>query len=297
MALADLRSSIWSARFKNRLDAATIWPGLCNRNYEGEIRAGHTTVKIPTYTGAVTVKDYTANQDIAATQLANATSEDFTITQQRYFNIEVDDIQELQSRPDLLDAHLQEAAVTMAADINSYVFGKFNAVAPGNSRTTAIANLKGGTEPLRTAAAKAIIEGLSDMKLQMFENNFIQVNQPWVVMSPVLYTLVEKYITVNTSVDYGGATGAALTAGFAGNLVGFNIIVDNNIAERAGVFKCIVGTNQATTYAEQLVEIVPYRPERRFSDAVKALYVYDAAVVDPRYIYNFNVTYAANAAS
>lgn len=40
-------------------------------------------------------------------------------------------------------------------------------------------------------------------------------------------------------------------------------------------------TKRAIAFAEQLSEIEAYRPEKRFSDAVKGLHLYGAKVVYP----------------
>lgn len=41
------------------------------------------------------------------------------------------------------------------------------------------------------------------------------------------------------------------------------------------------GSSIATSYAQQLLEVLPYRPEKRFADAVKGLHVYGSRVVRP----------------
>jgi hypothetical protein len=41
------------------------------------------------------------------------------------------------------------------------------------------------------------------------------------------------------------------------------------------------GTGQAISLATQILEVTPYKPEKRFGDAVKGLEVYGAKVVRP----------------
>ncbi len=43
----------------------------------------------------------------------------------------------------------------------------------------------------------------------------------------------------------------------------------------------MAGYEQTISYAEQIVKVEAYRPEKRFSDAVKGLHVYGAKVVRP----------------
>jgi len=296
-ALSSIVPEIWAARFLSFLDKNNIYKALANRNYEGEIRAAGDTVKIPTFTGAVTVRDYVVNTDIASPEIAAATTQDFVITQQKYFNIYVDDIDRVQSRPALMDEYIRRGAVGIAETMNTYVGEKFYNATPVAARQTSVgssaAKLMGGTAALRTTAAQDIIRALSTLKKQITNNNLRE--QTWLVIHPDLHEAIEQYLSVNTSLDYGGQTSNVLSAGFAGNLVGFNVIVDPNIPIGTGGnedrYRCIAGTNAAVTYADQIAQVIPYRPEARFGDAVKALYVYDAALVDAKYLYHFDVWY------
>jgi len=296
-AYSNVIPQIWAARFQAKLDALNIWGGLTNRNYEGEIRNAGDTVKIPDFTGAVTVKDYTTNTDIDSPETASTSTIDFTIDQAKYFNIYVDDIDRVQARPNLMDAFMDRASVKVAETVNSFIYSKFTGAPDVAARITTVgtsaAKLGGGDATKRTAAAQDIIRALSTLKKQKFNNNLRR--DTWLVISPDIHEVIEQYLSVNTSLDYGGQTANVLAAGFAGNLLGFNIFVDTNITANADDrYRCFVGTNDAVTFASQITEIIPYRPERRFGDAVKGLYVYDAALVDAKFLYMFDIYYDIN---
>ena len=49
-------------------------------------------------------------------------------------------------------------------------------------------------------------------------------------------------------------------------------------------------TTRAVAFAEQISEIVAYRPENRFADAIKGLYTYGAKVIYPNEIVNVKIT-------
>ena len=51
---------------------------------------------------------------------------------------------------------------------------------------------------------------------------------------------------------------------------------------------------EAITFAGQIVEMVPYRPQARFGDAVKMLYVFDALLADPRFLYHVDFFFDAD---
>ena len=73
--------------------------------------------------------------------------------------------------------------------------------------------------------------------------------------------------------------------GCLGSIGGCKVYVSPNIATKVegGVtyHKCLVRTKRAIAFAEQLSEIEAYRPELRFADAVKGLYLFGAKVVYP----------------
>ena len=69
---------------------------------------------------------------------------------------------------------------------------------------------------------------------------------------------------------------------------GFAVNISNNVPATTttseGVttvskYKILAGTRAATSYAEQILKTEAYRPEKRFSDAIKGLHVYGAKVV------------------
>ena len=62
-------------------------------------------------------------------------------------------------------------------------------------------------------------------------------------------------------------------------VAGFQVSLSNNVPNTTGTkYKIIAGTNRAASFAEQILKTEAYRPEKRFSDAVKGLHVYGAKV-------------------
>ena len=57
MSVANFIPEIWSARVLHNFRKTYVFRGLCNTDYEGEIKGAGDTVRINT-PGAVTVSDY-----------------------------------------------------------------------------------------------------------------------------------------------------------------------------------------------------------------------------------------------
>ena len=98
-------------------------------------------------------------------------------------------------------------------------------------------------------------------------------------VSPEVATILMK-----EKADYVSFNNDILENGYIGSIAGCNVFVTNSIYKEGSTVvchKCLVRTKRAIAFAEQLSEIIAYRPEKRFADAVKGLHLYGAKVVYP----------------
>lgn len=63
MAITNFIPEVWSAAILEALRAKLVFPSLCNRDYEGDIREAGDTVHITGYND-VTVREYVRGQPI-----------------------------------------------------------------------------------------------------------------------------------------------------------------------------------------------------------------------------------------
>lgn len=72
------------------------------------------------------------------------------------------------------------------------------------------------------------------------------------------------------------------------------IKLSNNVkkTDDGGTDNIMIRTQRAVAFAKPLTHTEPYRPEKKFADAVKGFILFDAKVVRPKEIYNINVKYA-----
>ena len=289
MALSDFIPEIWSARFTSLLYAARVYGAGTNREYQGEISAAGDTVKIPTATTSVTVADYAKNTDIAAAGNMNGTTEDLDINQQKYFHLYLDDIQRVQQVPDLMDASLRIAAEQVAQVQDSFLQGIY-AGAYSSSRRINLASAANAT-------AQTKIEAFLALK-RLMTRAFIPLNGRWIVVPPEFIEEMEKHFITQG----GSAAGvfAPVTAdsvvrnGFSGMLAGFELRVTTKIPTSGSgsnqKWRCIAGQGtEAVTMAEQITSLEAYRPELRFGEAVKALYVYGARAVHSNRVFTLEL--------
>ena len=89
MPLSNFILAIWSANILSNLDKTVVYaqPGMVNRDYEGEIRAGGDRVKINSI-GRVAISDYTKNSHLPAPEVLTDAQRELIINQQKAFNFQ-----------------------------------------------------------------------------------------------------------------------------------------------------------------------------------------------------------------
>ena len=122
MAVTTFISELWSARLLNALEKTHVASNLVNRDYEGDIKKQGDTVHINSI-GEVTVSDYTRNSDITAPQTLSTTDQTLTITQAKYFNFQIDDVDAAQAAGDIMDKAMQRSAYALNDAADSYILG------------------------------------------------------------------------------------------------------------------------------------------------------------------------------
>lgn len=272
MSVTNFIPTIWSARLLSHLDKKHVYGALMNRDYEGEIKNFGDTVKI-NQIGDVTIKDYTKNKDIEAPEELTGTQLMLTIDQAKYFNFGVDDVDNAQTNPKLMDKAMQRAGYGMN-DVTDRFAANLLYV------NAAASNMLGtDTSPIVPTADDAY-DALVDLATLLTEAD-VPMDGRWAVI-PAWYHgfLLKDKRFVGNGTDYNKAV---LEGGEIGVAAGMRIWLSNNTPNTSGSkYKIIAGTNEAGSYAEQILQTEAYRPEKRFSDAVKGLHVYGAKILQPK---------------
>lgn len=270
MAFATFIPTIWSARLLAHLDKAHVYANLVNRDYEGEIKNFGDKVKI-NQIGDITIKNYTKNTDIAAPEAVDGSGQELEIDQAKYFNFAVDDVDNAQSNPKVMDDAMQRAAYGMNDVTDGFLAGLMAVGAINNG-----SNLGDDTTPLVPTADTAY-DMLVDLATDLTEKNVPMAGRFVVVPAFFHGLLLKDKRFVGNGTDYNKAL---IEGGEVGVAAGFAVNISNNVPNTTGTkYKIVAGTRAATSYAEQILKTEAYRPEKRFSDAIKGLHVYGAKVV------------------
>ena len=269
MSVANFIPTIWSARLLAHLDKKHVYAALVNRDYEGEIKNYGDTVKI-NQIGDVTIKDYQKGQDIADPDDLDGDQTILTIDQAKYFNFAIEDVDAAQVNPKLMDKAMQRAAYGMNDVTDKYLANLMYLGAQNNGD-----NLGTDEAPL-VPTKETAYDMLVDLGTDLTEKN-VPTEGRWAVVPAWFHGLLLKDNRfVGNGTDYNKAL---IEGGEVGVAAGFRIWLSNNVPNTSGAkYKIIAGTNDAATFAEQIIKTEAYRPEKRFSDAVKGLHVYGAKV-------------------
>ncbi|MCQ4952116.1 P22 phage major capsid protein family protein [Holdemania filiformis] len=274
MSIQNFIPTIWSARLLNHLDKSHVYLNLLNRDYEGEIKNFGDTVKI-NQVGDVSIKNYIKGTDIDAPEDITGEQQELKIDQAKYFNFAVDDVDNAQTNPKLMDKAMQRAAYAMNDVVDAFAA---NLLAINVHADNAIGTNEAPIVPTKADAYDYLV----DLNTKLTEANVAKMGR-WVVI-PAFYhgLLLKDDRFVGNGTDYNQAI---LEGGEVGKAAGFTVYVSNNVPNTEGTkYKVIAGTTEAGSYAEQILNTEAYRPEKRFSDAVKGLHTYGAKVLQSKCI-------------
>ncbi|MBV9215918.1 MAG: P22 coat protein - protein 5 domain protein [Acidobacteria bacterium] len=269
----DFIPTVWAARLLVALEGSLVYgqTNVCNRDYEGEIRAQGNTVKIGSISD-VTIGDYVKDTDIDEAAILTDTDQSLNIDNAKYFHFYVDSIDRAQQNVKTLDTAMRRSAWKLREAADTYLATTMDLAIPSGNKIGSIGTPK---VPTKDDAYEYLVDlgVLLDEKDTPIEGRFVIV-PAWF---HGLLLKDERFIKV-------GSVGSdrRLANGQVGEAAGFTILKSNNVPNTTGAkYKILAGHSIATTYAEQIVDLQTYQPEKRFGDAVKGLHVYGAKVVRP----------------
>lgn len=277
MAITTFIPELWNARLLYALENAHVATNLVNRDYEGEIENQGDTVHINSI-GAVNVKDYTKNTNIADPEVLTTSDQTLVIDQAKYFNFQVDDVDRVQAAGNLIDTAMGRAAYSLADISDAFLLKTIaNGVATGNKI--------GAKTDLVALTAANVYENIVKLRTKLDKAN-VPTQGRSLVVPPEVYALLLND-TTHFSLAMDATKNDVVINGLVGRIAGFDVYMSNNCVAGAdggsgsdAYFVITAQVPTATTYAEQIIKTEAYRMEKRFADAVKGLHVYGAKVTD-----------------
>jgi len=294
VALNNFIAQLWSNTILAALQKNLVYGARFNTNYEGEIKALGDTVKINAI-GDITISNYTKNTSIGSPQQLTDAQTMLTISQAKYFNFAIDDIDQMQARPMAMAEALRWAGYKFSDAMDQY-YASFYTDAPS-------ANLIGSsssfvTPVVGTAANAGAGTTTYDYLVQLGQlltQSLTPKTGRWAIVPPWVSTLLMQDVRFT---GFGTPNSRATISGndidgsgdetLIGRIRGMDIYESVNAPHLGGTAGAaasqdvvFAGHSMALTKAETLNKTEAYRPPDQFSDAVKGLCLYGAKTVRP----------------
>ena len=260
MAIASFIPQVWSARLNQNLQKALVFGSLCNRNYEGEISQWGDTVHI-NMLNDITVKPYTPGTDLADPEQLSGEDTVLKIDHGAYYHFYLNDVDAAQTRSDVMDIAMRNAAHQLAVDAEEYILSVIREEAGIKPTLSIPSEAEGGLYSL-----------LLEMKGVMDANNVPRFDRK-LILAPELESALlmdNRFITGSSEAARQLADGAIARA------LGFDIYISTCLES-----EFVIMIPDAVTFANQITKVEAYRPEKGFFDGVKGLCLSGAKVTMP----------------
>lgn len=276
MAYQNFIPTVWAAQINRELERLQVFAEDCNRQYEGDVSKMGDSVRIlgvgkPKIT-ETTDKNITLSdaEDVADTSVT------MNINHIAYFNYKVDDIDKRQMKPDgVMQALSSETSEGLANVMDKYIANFANDKAAKLLDTAAVQITKDNVLNVIDNGLKAL-----------YKNDVSMQTKVTLTVSPDFYMILKQaYVALDTD------NSNMLKNGRVGMYGNVHVKMSNNCYESGGNQKLMLRTDRAVAFVNPMTHTEAYRPEKKFSDAVKGFILYDSKIVRPKELVVLNVKY------
>lgn len=273
MSYANFVPKIWAKAIERELERKLVFAEDCNRQYEGDVKQMGDTVKILGVGKPTISKQKGGSIILPDAENVEDTSVEMQINTVAYFNFLVDDIDKRQAVGGLMDALNTEATQELASEMDKDIA----ALAGTRDAKKLYSDYK--------AVNADNVLGTLDLALQMLQENDVPADEKIVATVPPWF--LTHLRTAYTKLDTDNSD--LLKNGKVGRYNNILIKMSNNVYSTASGSNIMVRTERAVAFANPLTHTEPYRPEKRFSDAVKGYVLYGTKIVRPKELMILNV--------
>lgn len=267
MALQNFITTVLAANVMQSLRKAHVFASVANQEYNGVLRNLGDKVKVNQISD-ITINSYSKDANITIQDLDDAALE-LIADQSKYFAFKSNDVEAVQSKASVMQSSADQAAYGLADAVDTYFAGLY--------ASAGLTSYSTGTTPWDVTSAN-VEDVLLDVKEKMArvpkQGRFI-ICPEWFHNKLILAGLTTKQ-----------DNNAIFTNGLVDRVMGFDILVSENVsANNTSTWdqtRIIAGVRgQSLSFAEAIAKVEAFRPENRFEDAVKGLYVFGGKVMRP----------------
>lgn len=287
--------TLWSGKLAEKFYAASTYADCANTDWEGDIKnMGDTVVinVIPT----ITVSAYTVGETLSY-EVPTGSTIDLLINQGFYFAVQVSDVLEYQSKPNLMDMFTNDAAMQMKIKTDAEAWlGTFNQGDAANYGATAgvisaAYNLGTDTAPVVLSSTN-VLQTINAMGSVLDEQNVPETDR-WLVITPY-----DRQVLMSSPLAQAQFMGDAKSIqrnGLIGQIDRFTVYVSNltpigkagytwgassSTVETGAVKRhaMIAGHKSALSFASQINKVENLPNPNDFGQLVRGLNVYGRTV-------------------
>lgn len=301
---------IWTAQLLSDLEENLILGSaqVTNRNFEGEFRREGDVVRIPHFVDTVQDKGIVKAYDSVGTpDHASLEWIEMRVAKGSSFHIEIDALHQLQTKSgidlmsNLVAQRARKLAITLdelvALTLLAAVSGKdLNGTEDRNATVSGLSNLHGQIDEITGANFDASRDlSVYDFVVAMLENLDIKSapQDRFLFISPKMRSALLRDPKFIDASHYGGS--AVIPSGAIGTILGVPVQVANTLGSHArpnnkliktgntkfAPVDLFMGSTAATSLVIPFAEMAAYKPEAKFTDAIKSRVIYDAKVIRP----------------
>ena len=249
MAVTNFIQTIWSKKIQDDLELKCKLVDNCLRTYEGDCKYAK-SVKI-LGVGEPTIRKYTGAA-ITVDKMSDR-GQELIIDQANYFAFHVDDVDQAQSVPGLMEEYQRKSVHGLAVERDTYVA---ELIAAATNKTTVTLTEEG--------LKKGIDEAIVALRMRNFDEDGV------IEISPAAYNLFKNHlITLSTN------NPELIKKGVVGMYDNFEVIMSNNLKTPGDV-----RGKKAIAFAGQINEVEALRDQTVFADLVRGLDTFGAKVID-----------------
>lgn len=291
---------IWSGKLQVKFYSSTVLSEITNNDWEGEIKDQGDKVEIRTIP-SITISSYSKGQTLSSQVPTNSVIE-LNIDQGKYFQVVVDDVDEVQADLKLMDIFTNDAAQQMKISVDTDVLaGVKNAAAAANQGASAgvlsaninlgDGNATGGLTGVQLSKT-TVINKIVEMGQVLDEQNVPETGR-WMVIPAWMAAMIKQSDLKDASIT--GDNQTPLRNGRLGTIDRFTLYVSNLLPTATGAARMAgdggagtvkgtyvyAGTRDAITFASQITKVETLRSQSTFGNIVRGLNVFGYKVIKP----------------
>jgi len=284
---------IWSGKLQVKFYQTTVLAEITNNDWEGEIKDQGDKVEIRTVP-TITINNYTKGQTLSSQVPTNDVIE-LNIDKGKYFQVVVDDVDDVQSDLKLMDIFTNDASQQMKIAIDTDVLAGLVAGAATKNKGATAGQISGdinlGNQAAATPASvqvtkSNVIDKIIDMGQCLDEQNAPEDGR-WMLIPAWMGSLIKTSDLKDASIT--GDSVTPLRNGRLGMIDRFTLYVSNLLPTTTGAtdgsatglkgYSVFAGTRDAITFASQITKMESLRSQSTFGNIVRGLNVYGYKVI------------------